>query len=55
MKRPPNFLFVTGDVLNPALVEWIELNKLTCVSKPFTIDEFNGAVRKLLAAPRIKK
>ncbi|MBU2574161.1 MAG: response regulator [Elusimicrobia bacterium] len=52
---PPNFLFITGDVLNPALVEWIELNKLTCISKPFSMDEFSGAVRKLLAVPRVKK
>ncbi|MCX5792416.1 MAG: ATP-binding protein [Elusimicrobia bacterium] len=52
---PPNFVFVTGDVLNPALVEWIERNKLTCIAKPFSLDEFSGAVRKLLAVPRIKK
>lgn len=54
MPFPPNFLFVTGDVLNPALVEWIELNKLTCIAKPFSMEEFGGAVRKLLAVPRIK-
>jgi len=57
MKKPspPNFLFITGDVLNPALLDWIALNKLTCLAKPFSLDEFGGAVRKLLAVPRIKK
>ncbi|MBI4802717.1 MAG: response regulator [Elusimicrobia bacterium] len=55
LPSPPNFLFVTGDVLNPALVEWLERNKLTYVSKPFRMDEFRGAVRKLLAVPRVKK
>jgi len=55
MPVPPNMMFITGDVLNPALVDWIALNKLTCIAKPFSVDEFNGAVRKLLAAPRVKK
>ncbi|OGS12298.1 MAG: hypothetical protein A2234_05895 [Elusimicrobia bacterium RIFOXYA2_FULL_58_8] len=54
MPSPPNVMFVTGDVLNPTLVEWIALNKLTCLAKPFSVDDFCGAVRKLLAAPRIK-
>ena len=52
---PPNFLFITGDVCNPALVDWIERNKLTCIAKPFSMDEFSGAVNKLLALPRVKK
>lgn len=55
MPSPPNFLFITGDVLNPALAGWIELNKLTCISKPFSMDEFSGAARKLLAVPRVKE
>ncbi|HAH31453.1 MAG TPA: hypothetical protein DCL44_03960 [Elusimicrobia bacterium] len=52
---PPNMLFITGDVLNPSLVEWIESNKLACIAKPFSLDEFCGAVRKLLSVPRVKK
>lgn len=55
LPSPPRFLFVSGDVLNPALSGWIELNKLACIFKPFGIDAFTGAVRKLLAVPRVKK
>jgi len=52
LPSPPGFLLITGDVLNPALLEWIEQNNLTCIPKPFGMDEFSGAVRKLLAVPR---
>lgn len=52
---PPGFLFVTGDALNPALSGWIESNGLCCLPKPFTMDEFAAAVRKLLAKNRVGK
>ncbi|HOW89273.1 MAG TPA: ATP-binding protein, partial [Elusimicrobiales bacterium] len=57
MKRPspPSFLFITGDVLNPSLVDWVERNNLTCLAKPFSLDDFSRAVRSLLAGSAGRK
>jgi two-component system NtrC family sensor kinase len=52
MSCPPCFLFVTGDVLNPSLADWAQVNRLVCLPKPFTMSEFRNTVRRLLAIPR---
>jgi len=42
-------LFVTGDILNPAVLEFLSGTKSEFLAKPFDIDEFRQTARRLLA------
>lgn len=51
-------LFMTGDVINDTLREFLTANGKTCISKPFAIEEFQNAVAAILgnsAQPFISK
>ncbi|MCM2303177.1 MAG: response regulator, partial [Elusimicrobia bacterium] len=42
-------LFVTGDILNPKVLEFLSRTKSEFLPKPFDIDELRQAVRRLLS------
>lgn len=44
------FVFVTGDVLSPAVRELIERTRIPEISKPFDLAEIRQALRRVLAA-----
>ena len=43
-------IFVTGDIVNPDLRQFLEVEKSRCLAKPFTLPEFHSAVEETLAA-----
>ncbi|MBI2387937.1 MAG: response regulator [Elusimicrobia bacterium] len=43
-------LFVTGDILNPNVLEFLSKTRSEYLSKPFDIDDLRQAVRRLLAS-----
>ncbi len=43
-------LFVTGDILNPKVLDFLSKTKSEYVAKPFDIDDLRQAARRLLAA-----
>lgn len=43
-------LFITGDTLSPATLEFIESNRLPYLAKPFSVEELKGAVQQQLQA-----
>jgi len=43
-------IFVTGDVINERMREFLEAEKRPCLSKPFIISELRAAIRKVLKA-----
>jgi CheY-like chemotaxis protein len=44
-------IFITGDVINERTRKFFEQQNKICLPKPFTIAEFRGAIKKVLAAP----
>lgn len=42
-------IFISGDVVNAEMREFLEIEKRPCLAKPFTIPEFHTAVEDLLA------
>ncbi len=43
-------IFITGDVINAQMRRFLEMEKSSCLSKPFTLPEFHSAVEKALKA-----
>ena len=43
-------IFVTGDVVNEKVRQFLEKNKKVCLPKPFSLAEFNEAIRKVMAS-----
>lgn len=43
-------IFITGDVVNPQIRRFVEMEKRPCLAKPFTLPEFHSAVENILAA-----
>jgi signal transduction histidine kinase len=43
-------IFVTGDVINERMREFLEMEKRPCLSKPFVIGELRAAIRTVLKA-----
>jgi DNA-binding NtrC family response regulator len=41
-------LFVTGDMVAPRTLEFLERHHLTHVAKPFRMEELSGAVHRML-------
>jgi two-component system NtrC family sensor kinase len=44
------FIFMTGDVMNDHVQNFLDQNGLTCLAKPFSIDHFRSVVGKVLKA-----
>lgn len=44
------FIFMTGDVMNSHVQNFLEQNGVTCLAKPFSIDHFRSVVGKVLKA-----
>ncbi|MDD5305455.1 MAG: response regulator, partial [Elusimicrobia bacterium] len=45
-------LFVTGDILNPSVLDFLSRTKSEYLAKPFDIDDLRQAARRLLGAER---
>ena len=43
------FLFITGDVISDKLENFLKERRKTCLSKPFSLDEFRAAVQDALS------
>jgi CheY-like chemotaxis protein len=43
-------IFVTGDVINERMQEFLKAEKRPCLSKPFVISELRAAIRNVLKA-----
>jgi two-component system NtrC family sensor kinase len=43
-------IFITGDVINGRMREFLESEKRPCLSKPFVISELCSAIRTVLKA-----
>jgi DNA-binding response OmpR family regulator len=43
------FLFVTGDAIAAQTREFLERNKIPCLTKPFLLEELTAKIRQLLA------
>lgn len=43
-------LFVTGDILNPKVLDFLSRTKSDYLAKPFDIDDLRQAARRLLAS-----
>jgi len=43
-------LFMSGDVINDAFQKFLGRHEKTCLAKPFSIEDFQNAVEKLLAS-----
>jgi C4-dicarboxylate-specific signal transduction histidine kinase/ActR/RegA family two-component response regulator len=50
----PAELFVTGDVLNPRVLEFLSRTGADYLVKPFDVEDFRRAVRRLLGAARAR-
>ncbi|MSU48644.1 MAG: response regulator [Opitutus sp.] len=46
-------LFMTGDVVSDTFEEFLRINALSCLSKPFATSEFSAAVARMLAGPPV--
>jgi CheY-like chemotaxis protein len=44
------FLFITGDVISDKVETFLKERRKTCLSKPFSLDEFRTAVQHALDA-----
>jgi signal transduction histidine kinase len=44
------FVFITGDVINEPMREFLEKEERLCLAKPFTLGEFRDALKTVLAA-----
>ena len=42
-------IFITGDVVNDRVQQFLEMNKKICLPKPFSLTEFREAINKVLA------
>jgi len=50
-KMCERMIFITGDVINAEMRSFLENEKRPCLTKPFTLPEFQTAVQDVLAAP----
>ncbi len=46
------FLFVTGDILNPRVLEFLRKTEAACLAKPFDLEDLRRTVRRLLSRRR---
>ncbi|MDE2490516.1 MAG: response regulator [Elusimicrobia bacterium] len=52
LDAPTRMLFVTGDILNPKVLDFLSKTGSEPVLKPFDLEEMRRTVRRLLAEPR---
>ena len=43
-------IFITGDVINEQMQQFLEAEKCPCLAKPFKLAELRDAVKNILAA-----
>ena len=46
----PRFIFVTGDIINETLEQFLELEQRHCLTKPFALPELRDAIKNVLVA-----
>ncbi len=46
------FLFITGDILNPRVLEFLRKTEAACLAKPFDLEDLKRTVRRMLSQRR---
>jgi CheY-like chemotaxis protein len=46
------FLFITGDILNPHVLEFLRKTEAACLAKPFDLEDLKRTVRRMLSQRR---